>query len=169
MSITFSDAPPLPLTDCGICYDPLEEGVVGHDNMHFLHRKCIAAWFKYQNSCPYCRKLVYDSGNDDELAVYIASLVGMGGPFLARIICLANEGRTCPINENCLQRTDIQTAAMVTALGGVMGRAMGKLICKLWVPKSERSAQIRNFSAAAISLIAPCFITYQTAQYYGRC
>jgi hypothetical protein len=166
MSVTFVDAPPDPSTRCIVCADFLSEGVVGHDNMHFLHKKCIEAWKKYHNSCPFCRSpSVYDSYGDDEATVFATSLGGVVGAFIAGI--LINKDLICAANENCLQMPmhDMQTVALQSVAGAIMGIAIGKLICKCWVPKSSIEALARSWPAGVASLIVPAFAVYNAAQY----
>ena len=64
IGITFN-IPEAKDTTCGICLDNYGKGneIVQLPCLHFFHDKCIAAWFKVNNSCPICRKEIWD---DDE-------------------------------------------------------------------------------------------------------
>ena len=33
--------------------------------LHFYHAKCINAWFKVNNTCPVCRKEIWDEDDKD--------------------------------------------------------------------------------------------------------
>lgn len=168
MSITFSDAPSFPSVRCEICYDPLDKEVVGHDNMHFLHKKCIEAWAKYHNSCPFCRRTIaYDYREDDEETDLLASLIGLsGGPLVAGLLCQMTVELICMANGRPQRHMQ---STVVHGIAGVVGVTTRKLICKLCAPQSEISTQIRSWPSAAISVIVPFFVAYKTAQYYGRC
>ncbi len=62
VEITFN-IPEAKDTICGICLDTYEKGneIVQLPCLHFFHDKCISSWFKVNNSCPICRKEVWDT------------------------------------------------------------------------------------------------------------
>ena len=54
-------------TSCGICLDNYSKGdeIVQLPCLHFYHAKCINAWFKVNNTCPVCRKEIWDEDDKD--------------------------------------------------------------------------------------------------------
>merc|ERR1711871_628409 len=62
VEITFN-IPEAKDTTCGICLDTYkkENEIVQLPCLHFYHDECISSWFKVNNSCPVCRKEVWDT------------------------------------------------------------------------------------------------------------
>ena len=63
--------------ECAICLEKFDEESevtpLPCDIRHYFHNKCIEDWFKNNNTCPLCKKVI--SENDmDKLAKEIESL-----------------------------------------------------------------------------------------------
>lgn len=46
-------------TDCSICSSTIEKEEIVYDMCHNFHVRCLTVWLIKNNTCPYCRKILF--------------------------------------------------------------------------------------------------------------